>query len=207
LSRLRSARRRECAAVDAIIGADPFVSLSLWPTGSECDVTACDSVPRRVWSAGMPPEGSTVSSRRRALSLVTVVLALAAVVAVTNGCAASASSTSTASHASRTHRRAKHKATKTRSRHGHHRSATADRTTTTVRLTTTTHVTTTQRVTTPAIATTSTAAAGCSPMTDSGNCYEPGEYCRDDDHGASGVAGDGEAITCEDNDGWRWEPS
>jgi hypothetical protein len=23
----------------------------------------------------------------------------------------------------------------------------------------------------------------------------------------SGVAGDGEAITCEDNDGWRWEPS
>ena len=83
----------------------------------------------------------------------------------------------------------------------------ADRTTTTVRLTTTTHVTTTQRVTTPAIATTSTAAANCSPMTDSGNCYEPGEYCRDDDHGASGVAGDGEAITCEDNDGWRWEPS
>jgi hypothetical protein len=68
-------------------------------------------------------------------------------------------------------------------------------------------VTTTQGVTTSAIATTSTAAAGCSPMTDSGNCYEPGEYCRDDDHGASGVAGDGEAITCEDNDGWRWEPS
>ena len=31
--------------------------------------------------------------------------------------------------------------------------------------------------------------------------------CRDDDHGASGVAGDGEAITCEDNDGWRWEYS
>jgi hypothetical protein len=48
---------------------------------------------------------------------------------------------------------------------------------------------------------------GCYPRTDSGNCYEPGEYCRASDHGASGVAGDGEAITCEDNNGWRWEPS
>jgi hypothetical protein len=47
----------------------------------------------------------------------------------------------------------------------------------------------------------------CYPMTNSGNCYEPGEYCRADDHGTSGVAGDGEAITCEDNNGWRWEPS
>ena len=48
---------------------------------------------------------------------------------------------------------------------------------------------------------------GCHPLTNSGNCYEPGEYCRDADHGASGVAGDGEAITCQDNNGWRWEPS
>jgi hypothetical protein len=47
----------------------------------------------------------------------------------------------------------------------------------------------------------------CYPTTDSGGCYEPGEYCRDSDHGTSGVAGDGEAITCEDNNGWRWEPS
>jgi FtsZ-interacting cell division protein ZipA len=47
----------------------------------------------------------------------------------------------------------------------------------------------------------------CYPISDEGTCYEPGEYCRDDDHGTSGVAGDGEAITCEDNDGWRWEPS
>jgi hypothetical protein len=47
----------------------------------------------------------------------------------------------------------------------------------------------------------------CYPTTNSGNCYEPGEYCRADDHGASGVAGDGESITCEDNNGWRWEPS
>jgi hypothetical protein len=49
--------------------------------------------------------------------------------------------------------------------------------------------------------------AGCYPISDEGTCYEPGEYCRDADHGASGIAGDGEAITCEDNDGWRWEPS
>jgi hypothetical protein len=64
--------------------------------------------------------------------------------------------------------------------------------------------------TTPAAAPTppaSTAPAGCYPLSDEGTCYEPGEYCRDDDHGMSGVAGDGEAIVCEDNDGWRWEPA
>jgi hypothetical protein len=49
--------------------------------------------------------------------------------------------------------------------------------------------------------------SACHPLTNSGNCYEPGEYCRDADHGASGVAGDGETITCEDNNGWRWDPS
>jgi hypothetical protein len=47
---------------------------------------------------------------------------------------------------------------------------------------------------------------GCYPLTDSGSCYEPGEYCRVSDYGTSGVAGDGEAITCEYNNGWRWEP-
>jgi hypothetical protein len=54
---------------------------------------------------------------------------------------------------------------------------------------------------------TSAAPADCHPLTNGGNCYEPGEYCRDSDHGVSGVAGDGEPITCENNDGWRWEPS
>src|SRR5487761_959252 len=49
----------------------------------------------------------------------------------------------------------------------------------------------------------STARASCSPLTNGGNCYEPGEFCRNSDHGASGVAGDGKAITCQDNDGWR----
>jgi hypothetical protein len=64
--------------------------------------------------------------------------------------------------------------------------------------------------TTPAAAPTppaSTAPASCSPLSNEGTCYEPGEYCRNDDHGVSGVAGDGEAIICEDNDGWRWEPA
>jgi hypothetical protein len=44
-------------------------------------------------------------------------------------------------------------------------------------------------------------------MTSSGNCYSAGEFCSNADHGVSGVAGNGEAITCEDNNGWRWEPS
>ena len=60
--------------------------------------------------------------------------------------------------------------------------------------------------TTPA-STAATTPAGCTPLSNEGTCYEPGEYCRNVDHGASGVAGDGEAITCEDNDGWRWEPA
>jgi hypothetical protein len=58
----------------------------------------------------------------------------------------------------------------------------------------------------PAPAPPPTTAASCYPISDEGTCYEPGEFCRDDDHGTSGVAGDGEKITCEDNDGWRWEP-
>ena len=60
----------------------------------------------------------------------------------------------------------------------------------------------------PAAAPTTAAAspAGCHPLSDEGTCYEAGEFCRDDDHGVTGVAGDGEAIICEDNDGWRWEP-
>ena len=48
---------------------------------------------------------------------------------------------------------------------------------------------------------------GCHPLTSSGHCYEPGEFCPAADHGMSGVAGDGKKIACEDNDGWRWEPA
>jgi hypothetical protein len=50
------------------------------------------------------------------------------------------------------------------------------------------------------------APTGCYPLSNGGRCYEPGEFCRDSDHGVTGVAGDGERIVCEDNDGWRWEP-
>lgn len=58
----------------------------------------------------------------------------------------------------------------------------------------------------PAPAPPPTTAASCYPLSDEGTCYEPGEFCRDDDHGVTGVAGDGEKIICEYNDGWRWEP-
>ena len=51
-----------------------------------------------------------------------------------------------------------------------------------------------------------TTAASCHPLTNSGKCYEPGEFCRNSDHGVTGLAGDGETIKCEDNNGWRWEP-
>ncbi len=50
--------------------------------------------------------------------------------------------------------------------------------------------------------------AACTPIDNEGGCYEPGEYCRDDDHGTSGRAGNGQAITCEDENGtWYWESS
>ena len=49
--------------------------------------------------------------------------------------------------------------------------------------------------------------AGCYPTAASGNCYEPGEFCSSADAGMSGVAGDGERIICEDNNGLRWEPA
>lgn len=67
--------------------------------------------------------------------------------------------------------------------------------------TTPTSTPTTTSTTTP-----TTTSTGCYPLASSGNCYEPGEYCPNADHGMSGVAGDGKAIICEDNNGWRWEP-
>jgi hypothetical protein len=50
-------------------------------------------------------------------------------------------------------------------------------------------------------------AAACYPLSSERTCYEPGEFCRDSDHGATGVAGDGEKIICQNSDGWRWEPA
>ena len=53
---------------------------------------------------------------------------------------------------------------------------------------------------------TSPTTSGCYPIDDEGECYEPGEYCRDDDRGTSGRAGDGDTITCEEEGGgWFWE--
>ncbi len=65
----------------------------------------------------------------------------------------------------------------------------------------------TQPAVPPSSAPAPSTAPSCTPISDGGTCYEPGEYCRDDDHGASGIAGDGESIVCEDNDGWRWQPA
>ena len=49
--------------------------------------------------------------------------------------------------------------------------------------------------------------SSCSPVASSGNCYQAGEFCPNADHGMSGTTASGEAIICEDNNGWRWEPS
>jgi hypothetical protein len=60
----------------------------------------------------------------------------------------------------------------------------------------------------PATAPASQAApTTCSPVAASGNCYSAGEFCSNADHGLNGTTASGEAITCEDNNGWRWEPS
>jgi hypothetical protein len=64
----------------------------------------------------------------------------------------------------------------------------------------------------PAAQPTTTAPApapspSCYPLSDEGTCYEPGEFCRDSDQGMSGIAGNGTPITCENNNGLRWEPS
>ena len=69
------------------------------------------------------------------------------------------------------------------------------------------HGSTTRSRTAASPATASPTPAGCYPIAASGNCYEPGEFCPHADAGMSGVAGDGERIVCQDNDGLRWEPA
>jgi hypothetical protein len=54
---------------------------------------------------------------------------------------------------------------------------------------------------------TTAAPAGCYPLTDFASCYRAGEFCPDSDHQVTGRAGNGEAIICEDDNGWRWEPA
>jgi cardiolipin synthase len=60
-------------------------------------------------------------------------------------------------------------------------------------------------VSTPAAAPTTRPAASCTPLSDAGHCYKPGEACRASDHGRTGTDADGQPIRCDDNDGWRWE--
>jgi hypothetical protein len=42
-------------------------------------------------------------------------------------------------------------------------------------------------------------------LSNEGTCVKPGGYCRESGAGASGIAGDGQAIFCTDNDGLRRE--
>ncbi|QUW82451.1 hypothetical protein SMIR_27920 [Streptomyces mirabilis] len=44
----------------------------------------------------------------------------------------------------------------------------------------------------------------CSIVSNSGNCYEAGQYCRNRDHGASTTDAGGAGITCAYRNGWRW---
>jgi hypothetical protein len=49
--------------------------------------------------------------------------------------------------------------------------------------------------------------AGCYPLSSAGNCYKAGQLCANAQHGQSGIASNGSAISCVDNNGWRWEPA
>jgi hypothetical protein len=55
--------------------------------------------------------------------------------------------------------------------------------------------------------TTRASVTACYPLSPQRTCYEPGEFCPPSYHGATGVAGDGEKIICQNNAGWRWEPA
>lgn len=47
--------------------------------------------------------------------------------------------------------------------------------------------------------------ARCHPVTASGSCYKPGDFCSHADAGTTGVAGTGAKIICAKSKGWRWE--
>ncbi|MEV7213612.1 hypothetical protein AB0O31_11035 [Kitasatospora cineracea] len=47
-------------------------------------------------------------------------------------------------------------------------------------------------------------AAGCHPLSNAGNCYKAGQFCRAGDHGVSGTDATGRTIVCVDKNGWRW---
>ncbi|MEV4557682.1 hypothetical protein AB0K51_11870 [Kitasatospora sp. NPDC049285] len=57
----------------------------------------------------------------------------------------------------------------------------------------------------PATPTHTEAAAGCHPLSNAGNCYKAGQYCRATDHNVEGTDASGRAIRCLDDSGWRWK--
>jgi hypothetical protein len=59
----------------------------------------------------------------------------------------------------------------------------------------------------PAPVTPTPSSSSCHPLSDEGNCYNAGEYCRESDAGTTVIASNGESIICENNDGLRWEPN
>lgn len=65
---------------------------------------------------------------------------------------------------------------------------------------------TTARKSTTTSPPTTQAQTSCYPLTNSGTCPSAGQFCRASDHGAYGVAKNGDAIVCRDNNGWRWQP-
>ncbi|MFI9333848.1 hypothetical protein [Streptomyces althioticus] len=89
-------------------------------------------------------------------------------------------------------------------------------------------VTKTKKVTTPGptvtVTKTARAAAGsgtgnsagssdsgsgtCSIVSNAGNCYQAGQYCRNSDHGATTTTAGGARITCRySSNAWRWSYS
>lgn len=45
----------------------------------------------------------------------------------------------------------------------------------------------------------------CSIVSNSGNCYQAGQFCRNSDHGASTTTASGSRITCSySGSAWRW---
>ncbi|WJV44717.1 hypothetical protein [Streptomyces flavofungini] len=48
-------------------------------------------------------------------------------------------------------------------------------------------------------------AEKCSILSNSGNCYRAGQFCRNSDHGAATTTASGQRITCRlSSNAWRW---
>jgi hypothetical protein len=51
-----------------------------------------------------------------------------------------------------------------------------------------------------------TGPGGCYPLSSSGNCYLAGQFCSASDNGKSGIAANGQKITCRPSGNrYRWE--